>query len=66
MKIFKFLLIVSFLMLFNTVSTNSFADEWDEIKGNVVKKLFCKTTASINTGSSSSDSSTSTSVEATE
>jgi len=69
MKTFKFLTIVLILILFNTVSTNSFADECDEIKGNIAKKLFCKAkkgTESFNTGSSSSDSSTSTSVEATE
>ena len=56
MKLIKFIPILIILALFNT---NTNAEDCDEIKGNIVGKLFCK--AKSNTSSSSGTSATATS-----
>ena len=58
MKLFKSIPLLLVLTLFNT---NVYAaQDCDEIKGNIVGKLFCKTKAGHGTESSSSDTSTTT------
>ena len=55
MKLFKFIPLLLVLTFYNS---NSLADtRCDEIKGNVVGKLFCKAKSNSEWGSSGSDSS---------
>ena len=58
MKLLKFIALLLILTLFNS---NAFAAKnCDEIKGNIVGKLFCKATANGALGSSGSETSNST------
>ena len=63
MKLLKFIPLLLVLALFNS---NAFAaKDCDEIKGNIVGKLFCKVTSNYGSESSSSETSNSTEEEST-
>ena len=64
MKLLGFITLLLVLTLFNT---NIYAaQDCDEIKGNIVGKLFCKATSNYGSGSSSSASSSSEASDSTE
>ena len=63
MKLLKYIPLLLILTLFNT---NVYAaQDCDEIKGNIVGKLFCKAKSNYSSGSSSSEASDSTEEEST-
>ena len=57
MKLLKYIPLLLMLILFNSSAYAS--QHCDEIKGNIVGKLFCKAKANVNAESGSSDSETS-------
>jgi len=58
MKLLKFIPLLLVLTLFNS---NAYAaKDCDEIKGNIVSKLFCKATSNVDSESNSSEASNST------
>ena len=57
MKLLKF---IPVLLILTFYSSNVYSDHCDEIKGNIVAKLFCKTKSGHDAVSSSSDTSTTT------
>ena len=59
MKLLKLLPLLLVFMIFN--SNAHAAKNCDEIKGNIVGKLFCKAQSNMNTGSGSNSSETSSS-----
>ena len=63
MKLLKFIPLLLILTFFS--SGVYAAQNCDEIKGNIVGKLFCKTKAGYSSGSSSSEASNSTTEEST-
>ena len=63
MKLLKLLPLLLMLAFFNS-SANA-AQDCDEIKGNIVGKLFCKAKSNYSSGSSSSEASDSTEEEST-
>ena len=63
MKLLKFIPLLLLLTFFNS-SANA-AKDCDEIKGNIVGKLFCKAKSNLGNGSSSSETSNSTEEEST-
>ena len=63
MKLLKSIPLLLVLTLFNT---NVYAaQDCDEIKGNIVGKMFCKAKSNYGTGSTSSEASSSTEEEST-
>ena len=63
MKLLKSIPLLLVLTLFNT---NVYAaQDCDEIKGNIVGKLFCKAKSNVDSGSNSSEASNSTEEEST-
>ena len=63
MKLLKFIPLILVLTLFNL---NAYAaKDCDEIKGNIVGKIFCKATSNVSSGSSSSEVSNSTEEKST-
>ena len=63
MKLLKFIPLLLILTFFS--SSVYAAQDCDEIKGNIVGKLFCKAKAKSGTGSSSAEASNSTEEEST-
>ena len=63
MKLLKLITLLLVLTLFN--SNTYAAQDCDEVKGNIVGKLFCKATSNISSGSNSSETSNSTEEEST-
>ena len=62
----KLLKLLPLLLLFAFFNSNvNAAQDCDEIKGNIVGKLFCKAKSNVGTGSSSSEASNSTEEEST-
>ena len=57
MKLLKF---IPVLLILTFYSSNVYSDHCDEIKGNIVAKLFCKTKSGHDAVSSSSETSNST------
>ena len=63
MKLLKFIPLLLVLAFFNS---NAYAAQnCDEIKNNIVGKIFCKATSNVSSGSSSSEVSNSTEEEST-
>ena len=63
MKLLKFIPLLLVLAFFN--SNANAAQDCDEIKGNIVGKLFCKAKSNVGSESGSSESSNSTEEEST-
>ena len=63
MKLLKLITLLLVLTLFN--SNTYAAQDCDEVKGNIVGKLFCKAKSNYSSGSSSSEASDSTEEEST-
>ena len=63
MKLLKFIPLLLILTFFS--SSVYAAQNCDEIKGNIVGKLFCKAKSNAGTGSSGAEASNSTEVEST-
>ena len=63
MKLLKF---IPLLLMFTLFNSSAYASQHcDEIKGNIVGKLFCKAKSNYSSGSSSSEASDSTEEEST-
>ena len=63
MKLLKFIPLLLILTFYN--SSSFAAQDCEEIKGNIVGKLFCKARSNVSSGSSSSETSNSTKEEST-
>ena len=63
MKLLKFIPLLLILTFYN--SSSFAAQDCEEIKGNIVGKLFCKARSNVSSGSSSSETSNSTEEEST-
>ena len=62
----KFLKFIPLLLILTFFSSSVYAGQnCDEIKGNIVGKLFCKVKSNVGTGSSSTEASNSTEEEST-
>ena len=62
MKLLKF---IPVLLILTFYSSDVYSAHCDEIKGNIVGKLFCKARSNVSSGSSSSETSNSTEEEST-